>query len=294
MDKEQKKYLQSLLIWAKEVEEKVASTHMSEQNEQKWREQMKKWKRKIEIAMNQDNVAEVEIQQIQEEGQNLLYTLKGYYDQERQGKRVPIGKHRLPPLPYPYDGLEPYISKEIMLLHHDVHHQAYVDGLNKAEKKLAQLRSTANQEQLKHWLREQSFHGSGHFLHTNFWFNMKPNGGGKPKGELMKQITKDFGSYEQFKYQFTEAAKSVEGDGWALLVWELRSGRLAIQTAEKHQLFGLWDVIPLLVLDVWEHAYYLQYKTKRGEYVENWWNVVNWSDVEKKFDTIRPITWAKF
>ncbi|KGP72193.1 superoxide dismutase [Pontibacillus yanchengensis] len=289
-----KQYLHSLLNWADEVEEKVNSTHMSEENQTKWNKQMKQWKKGIQEALEQDEISKEEMNNLQAEGQKLLQSLATYYNKERATKSVPIGEHKLPPLPYAYDALEPYISKEIMRLHHDVHHKSYVDGLNKAEKKLAELRKTNKDDLIKHWLREQSFNGSGHFLHTIFWFNMKPNGGGKPKGDLLKQINKDFGSFEAFKKQFSDAAKSVEGVGWAILVWEMRSGRLAIQTVEKHQMFSLWDVVPLLVLDVWEHAYYLQYQTKRGEYVKNWWNIVNWDDVANRYNSVKDLIWSLY
>ncbi|GGK19717.1 superoxide dismutase [Caldalkalibacillus thermarum] len=207
---------------------------------------------------------------------------------------VPIGGHRLPPLPYAYNALEPYISQEIMRLHHRKHHQSYVDGLNRAEKKMAEARRTGNFELIRHWEREAAFNGSGHYLHTIFWNNMSPNGGGEPSGELAKQIKQDFGSFRQFKKHFSEAAKEVEGVGWALLVWSPRSHRLEILAAEKHQHFAQWDVIPLLVLDVWEHAYYLQYKDNRGEYVDQWWNVVNWSDVAARFQEARKLRWMPY
>lgn len=293
---EQEQYLQSLLHWSKEVEMKVKTTHMSEENEKKWLDQLEKWRSTIKKALKQNNITESEVQKIQQEGQTLLYSLADYYEEERKKKAVGVGEHTLPPLPYAYDALEPYISKEIMKLHHDIHHQSYVTGLNKAEKKLEQLRRESNQDQslLKHWLREQAFHGSGHFLHTMFWFNMTPRGEGKPKGELLRQIERDFGSFRAFKKQFSEAALSVEGVGWAIVVWELRSGRLAIQTAEKHQMFALWDVVPLLALDVWEHAYYLQYQTKRQDYVNNWWNIVNWSNVQERYDKVKDIKWTLY
>ncbi|TYR80705.1 superoxide dismutase [Priestia megaterium] len=214
--------------------------------------------------------------------------------EENLRQQVPIGKHTLPPLPYSYNALEPYINSEIMKLHHTKHHQSYVDGLNKAENKMQEARETHNFELLKHWEREAAFHGSGHYLHTIFWEIMNPNGGGKPKGELSRQIQKDFGSYEKFKKHFSEAAKKVEGVGWAILVWAPRSHRLEILQAERHQLLTQWDTIPLLVLDVWEHAYYLQYKNERDKYVDNWWNVVYWPNVEKRFKEAKKLKWQPY
>ncbi|AGT32602.2 superoxide dismutase [Geobacillus genomosp. 3] len=214
-------------------------------------------------------------------------------DSEQQ-RAIPPGKHVLPPLPYSYDALEPHISEEIMRLHHTKHHQSYVDGLNKAERMMAEARRTNNFELLKHWEREAAFNGSGHYLHTIFWHNMHPEGGGEPRGELRAQMERDFGSFAAFRRHFTEAAKSAEGVGWALLVWAPRAHRLEILQAEKHQLMAQWDVIPLLVLDVWEHAYYLQYKNDRGAYIEHWWNVVNWRNVEARFVEARKLRWQPF
>jgi superoxide dismutase, Fe-Mn family len=212
---------------------------------------------------------------------------------EQSEQRVPLGGHTLPALPYRYDALEPHISEEIMRLHHTKHHQSYVDGLNKAEKMMKKARETNDYELLKHWEREAAFHGSGHYLHTIFWNNMTPKGGGQPRGELLERIKADFGSFERFKRHFTEAAKSVEGVGWALLVWSPRSHRLEILQTEKHQLMTQWDTIPLLVLDVWEHAYYLQYKNDRAAYINNWWNVVNWRDVEQRFQEANKLRWKQ-
>ncbi|SFA48077.1 superoxide dismutase, Fe-Mn family [Parageobacillus thermantarcticus] len=213
---------------------------------------------------------------------------------ERSQTYIAAGRHVLPPLPYSYDALEPHISKEIMQLHHTKHHQSYVDGLNKAEKMMKKARETNNYEWLKHWEREAAFHGSGHYLHTIFWNNMHPKGGGEPSGELLEQIKRDFGSFERFKRHFTEAAKSVEGVGWSLLVWAPRSHRLEILQTEKHQLMTQWDTIPLLVLDVWEHAYYLQYKSDRAAYINSWWNVVHWRDVEERFAQAKKLRWKPF
>lgn len=216
------------------------------------------------------------------------------YERSYASASVPIGGHTLPPLPYPYNALEPYISKEIMMLHHDKHHRSYVEGLNKAEDMMEKARSTNQYDLLKHWEREAAFHGSGHYLHTIFWNNMKKGGGGRPKGDLVRQIEKDFGSFLRFQKHFTEAASKVEGSGWAILVWAPRAGRLEILQSTLHQLFTQWDTIPLLVLDVWEHAYYLQYQNRKEEYIKNWWNVVNWDDVTKRFQSAKELQWIPY
>jgi Fe-Mn family superoxide dismutase len=180
------------------------------------------------------------------------------------------------------------------MLHHDKHHRSYVEGLNKAEKMMEEARKTNQFDLIKHWEREAAFHGSGHYLHTIFWNNMKKDGGGGPRGALSQEIEKDFGSYLRFQKHFTEAASKVEGSGWAILVWVPRSGRLEILQSTLHQLFTQWDTIPLLVLDVWEHAYYLQYQNRKDEYIKNWWNVVNWPDVEKRFEIAKQVEWTPY
>ncbi len=207
---------------------------------------------------------------------------------------VPIGGHTLPPLPYTYNALEPYIDEKTMRIHHDKHHLSYVEGLNAAEKKLEEARKTGNFDLVKHWERELAFNGAGHYLHTLFWNVMSPKGGGKPTGALLDEINRSFGSYDAFKRQFSEAANKVEGGGWAILVWSPRSHRLEILTAEKHQNLSQWDVIPLLPLDVWEHAYYLKHQNERAAYVKDWWNVVNWPYVAERFAKARTLTWTPY
>lgn len=207
---------------------------------------------------------------------------------------VPIGEHRLPPLPYAYNALEPYIDEETMRLHHDKHHKSYVDGLNKAEIEMQKARRTNNFDLIKHWEREAAFNGAGHYLHTIFWHIMSPNGGGQPRGNLLQAINQSFGSFHQFKKHFSEASNKVEGGGWAILVWSPRARRLEILQAEKHQNLSQWDVIPLLVLDVWEHAYYLKYKNDRKKYIDNWWNIVNWSEVNKRFNEAQNVKWHPY
>lgn len=211
-----------------------------------------------------------------------------------QARPVPIGGHTLPPLPYAYNALEPYIDEKTMRIHHDKHHQSYVDGLNTAEKKLAESRKRNNFELIKHWERELAFNGAGHYLHTIFWTIMNPHGGGKPSGMLAEQIKRDFGSYDAFKNQFTEAANKVEGGGWAMLVWSPRAHRLEILQAEKHQNLSQMDIVPLLPLDVWEHAYYLKHQNERKKYIEDWWNVVYWPAAAERYEAARKLLWPPY
>lgn len=191
----------------------------------------------------------------------------------------------MPPLPYAYNALEPVISAEIMTLHHTKHHQAYVNGANAALERLEKQRKGENPENIRGILRDLSFNLSGHKLHSVFWPNMAPpgKGGGAPGGAIADQINKDFGSFENFKKQFSDAAKNVEAVGWAILTYDAESETLVIYQVEKQNFMHPPDLPLLLTLDVWEHAYYLQYKNDRGAYVDKWWEVVNWDDVDKRF-----------
>jgi Fe-Mn family superoxide dismutase len=200
---------------------------------------------------------------------------------------IPIGQHTLPPLPYAYDALEPHIDRETMRIHHKYLHQKYVDGLNQAELKLQSARETGDFSLVKHWEKELAFHGAGHYLHSIFWQVMQPPGCAQPSGSIEQEINRSFGSVVRFKQHFTQAATQVEGGGWAILVWSPRVQRLEILQAEKHQNLSQWDIIPLLPLDVWEHAYFLTYKQNREAYSKAWWNVVNWEQVNDRLTQAR-------
>ncbi|RME59385.1 MAG: superoxide dismutase [Candidatus Dadabacteria bacterium] len=193
-----------------------------------------------------------------------------------------MATHQLPPLPYDYGDLEPYIDEQTMRLHHGKHHQGYVNGLNKAEEMLAQARANNDYALIKHWEREAAFNGAGHFLHCIFWKNMRPNGGGQPTGELLNRINSRFGSFDNFITHFKSAGTAVEGSGWVMLVKNNVTNELDILTAEKHQNLTQWVVTPLLVCDVWEHAYYLKYQNRRAEYLNAFTNVINWDDVAER------------
>jgi superoxide dismutase, Fe-Mn family len=192
--------------------------------------------------------------------------------------------HELPPLPYDYNALEPHIDEATMRLHHDKHHLSYVNGLNKAEEKLAEARESGDYALVKHWEREAAFHGAGHFLHCIFWENMGPRGGGEPSGPLLAALKTKFGSFDKFAAHFKAAGAAVEGSGWVLLVKNSVTGSLDILTAEKHQDLSQWVVTPLLVCDVWEHAYYLKYQNNRTAYLEGFMKVINWEDVSRRFN----------
>jgi len=189
-------------------------------------------------------------------------------------------------LPYPIDALEPYYSKETLLLHYNELYKGYVDNTNKVQAKLGLARENNNYENIKCLERNLSFFGSGVILHELFFLNMGPANPSVPSNELLEQIIKDFGSFEKFKQQFLEAALTVEASGWCLLVWEQRLQKLEVLQCEKHQNLTLWGCIPIFVLDMWEHSYYLQYKTKRKDYIKEFWNIANWNEVNKRWKKI--------
>jgi Fe-Mn family superoxide dismutase len=198
------------------------------------------------------------------------------------------GNYILADLPYPYNALEPHIDEQTMRLHHGIHHQGYVNGLNNALTKLKEARESGDYSLVKHWSREVSFHGGGHYLHTLFWGVMTPNGGGEPQDTALKsQIDTDFGSFSKFRSHFLAASNAVEGSGWGVLAWEPVGQRLIIHQVEKQQDMSTWSNIPLLMVDVWEHAYYLKYQNRRATYTEAFMNVVNWSEVARRFELAR-------
>ena len=192
--------------------------------------------------------------------------------------------YELPDLPYDYDALEPVIDERIMELHHSVHHQSYVDGANDALDELAAMRDSGDFEGIKHVKRDLSFNLSGHVNHSIFWENMDPEGGGEPDGTLGDAISDDFGSFDSFRSEFSEAADAVESNGWAWLFYEPVADQLIVGQIESQNGLAHQGTTPLLGLDVWEHAYYLQYENERGEYVESWWDVVDWDDVSARYD----------
>ena len=196
---------------------------------------------------------------------------------------TPAGKHKLPPLPYPYDALEPIISSSTLRYHHDHHHQSYVDGLNKAELALVEARQQNDFEFIKYWENELAFNGSGHILHSIYWTVMAPvRFESEPGPRTVREINKYFGDFDAFIDQFVTATIKVEASGWGILVWNPAWNHLEILTAEKHQNLTQWGSIPILVADVWEHAYYLDYQYDREQYVKEWLQLINWLEVEKR------------
>lgn len=197
---------------------------------------------------------------------------------------VKDGQYLLPELPYAYNALEPAIDEQTMRLHHDIHFEGYRKGLNSALDKLAQARESRDFSLVQHWENKLAFHGAGYNLHLVFFDAMAPHGTSQPDKALQRTLAEHFGSFESFKAHFAAAAKTVEGSGWSILAFQPIGQRLLILQAEKHQLLTPWNAIPLLTLDVWEHAYYLHYQNRRSAYVDAFWEVVDWQKLEGRID----------
>lgn len=195
--------------------------------------------------------------------------------------------YTLPDLPYDYSALEPHYQAENLQVHHDKHHAAYVAGANSTEERLGEAREKGDFANLVGLEKTLAFNISGHVLHSIFWKNMSPDGGGKPEGELAAAIQEHFGSFDAFKAQLTQAAVLVQGSGWGALSWEPLGQRLVVQQIYDHHANLAHGSTPLLVIDVWEHAYYLQYKNLRADFVNAIWNVINWPDVAARFEAAR-------
>jgi Fe-Mn family superoxide dismutase len=200
-----------------------------------------------------------------------------------------VPKYELPELPYDYSALEPHYSAEVLELHHDKHHKAYVDGANTTFEKLSDARDSGDFGTINQLEKNMAFHLSGHVLHSLLWTNMSPDGGGEPEGELAAAVKESFGSYEALRAQMSEAANNVQGSGWAALSWEPLGTRLIVEQVYDHQGNVGQGGPPLLALDMWEHAYYLQYKNVKKDWVEAFWNIVNWPDVANRFDRVKSL-----
>jgi Fe-Mn family superoxide dismutase len=205
------------------------------------------------------------------------------------GERTKMTKYALPELAYDYGALEPHLSARILELHHGKHHKAYVEGANSVLDKLAEARSTGDFGSINQLEKNLAFHLSGHILHSIFWKNLSPEGGDKPAGELATAIDEHLGSFDAFRSQLTEAAMNVQGSGWGALSWEPVGNRLIVEQVYDHQGNVGQGGPPLLVLDMWEHAYYLQYENRKAEWVEAFWQLVDWTDVATRFAKTRDI-----
>ncbi|WP_077488529.1 superoxide dismutase [Sinomonas mesophila] len=193
----------------------------------------------------------------------------------------------LPELPYDYAALEPHISARIMELHHSKHHAAYVAGANTALEKLAEAREAGDFANVTRLSKDLAFHLGGHTNHSIFWNNLSPEGGDKPEGELAAAIDDAFGSFDKFVAHFSAAATSLQGSGWAILAYEPLGGNVVIEQLYDQQGNVPVGTIPLLMLDMWEHAFYLDYVNVKADYVKAFWNIVNWADVSKRLESAR-------
>lgn len=198
-------------------------------------------------------------------------------------------EYTLPDLSYDYDALEPHIVGEIMQLHHDKHHRAYVNAANRALADLEEARNKGDFARIAALEHALAFNVSGHVLHSLFWQNLGPDGGGHPVGALAEQIDGDFGSFDAFRSQMVRAAATIMGSGWAALTWDPASTRLIVIQIHDHQSEVTQGGVPLLVLDAWEHAYYLQYRTDKVRYFEAVWNLWNWQDVATRYLASRNV-----
>jgi superoxide dismutase, Fe-Mn family len=200
--------------------------------------------------------------------------------------------YELPELPYDYAALEPHISGRIMELHHDKHHGAYVKGANETLEKLDEVRSKEDFSSLGKLEKALAFNLSGHVLHSLFWRNLAAKSGGRPEGELAEALRKDFGSFEKFKKQMSQAAGTIMGSGWAALTWEPVAQRLLTTQIYDHQSNLAQGGLPIMVLDAWEHAYYLQYQNRKVDFFEAVWSVWNWQDIAERFEAVRSTALA--
>ncbi|MEV6609556.1 superoxide dismutase [Kutzneria sp. NPDC051319] len=198
-----------------------------------------------------------------------------------------MGQYALPDLPYDYGALAPAITGEILELHHSKHHAAYVKGANDTLERIAEARDKREFGGLVGLEKTYAFNLSGHVLHTVFWENLSPDGGDKPDGELAAAIDEHFGSFDAFAAQLSSATTLVQGSGWGVLAWEPLGERLVVEQVYDHHGNVGMNTRPLLVFDAWEHAYYLQYRNVRPDYVQKLWSLVNWSDVTRRFDIAR-------
>lgn len=191
--------------------------------------------------------------------------------------------YTLPDLEYDYGALEPHVTGQIMELHHSKHHAAYVTGANTVTEKLAEARDKDDFSSITMLEKNLAFHLSGHILHSIFWKNLSPQGGDEPTGELAEAITRDFGSFDGLVKQLSASANSVQGSGWGVLAYEPVSDKLVVQQVYDHQGNVAISSTPLLVIDAWEHAYYLQYKNVRADFVKAVWNLISWPDVMSRY-----------
>jgi Fe-Mn family superoxide dismutase len=209
------------------------------------------------------------------------------FSRVREESTVP---YTLPDLPYDYSALEPHISGQIIKLHHDKHHKTYVQDANSTLEELEAARAADDFGAIVGLEKTLAFNVSGHVLHSTYWQNMSPDGGGQPGGDLAAAIDSEFRSFKSLKTQLTEVTRTVQGSGWGALAWDPLGGRLLTEQIYDHQGNVGQGAVPLLVIDIWEHAFYLQYKNVKADYIDAFWNLVNWPDVERRFASAQVLS----
>ena len=200
-----------------------------------------------------------------------------------------MSTYTLPDLPYDYAALEPHVDARIMELHHDKHHAGYVSGANTALEELDEARQGDDFALMTKLSKDLAFHLSGHVLHSVFWTCMSPDGGGAPEGDLAAAVDDSFGGFEALKAQLAAATTTVQGSGWGVLAWEPLAGRLIVEQVYDHQDNHAQGSEPLLVIDGWEHAFYLQYHNDKGAWVDAFWEVADWSAAAERFARLRSV-----
>jgi Fe-Mn family superoxide dismutase len=202
---------------------------------------------------------------------------------------TPGREYELPPLPYQPGDLEPHYSRELLELHHGKHHATYVKGANQTLADLAEARRKNDFHSINQLQKNLAFNISGHVLHSLLWRNMAPDAGGVPNGDLARGLERDFGGFDAFKEQMMHAALNIQGSGWAALSWEPIGGRLVVEQIYDHQGNTGNGTVPVMVLDMWEHAYYLQYRNEKKKWASAFWHLANWPDVQKRFESVQAL-----
>lgn len=198
-----------------------------------------------------------------------------------------MATYSLPDLPYDYSALEPHLSGQILEFHHDKHHATYVKGANDTLDQIAEASASGGLTTVNSLSKNLAFHVSGHVLHNIYWNNLSPDGGGRPEGELLAAITETFGDFEKYQAYHSAVVNQHQGSGWGILSWEPLGGRIVVEGVHDHETWHCQSTAPLLAIDAWEHAFYLQYQNKKPDYTKAIWNLINWADVTARFEKAR-------
>lgn len=195
--------------------------------------------------------------------------------------------YSLPDLPYDYSALEPHLSGQILEFHHDKHHATYVKGANDTLDQIGEASEKGDAAKINGLSKNLAFHVSGHVLHTIYWNNLSADGGGRPEGDLLAAITETFGDFDKFQAWTSGVVNQCQGNGWAVMSYEALGGRVVVEQVQDHETKHCQSSVPILAIDAWEHAFYLQYQNRKPEYTTAIWNVINWADVQRRFEAAR-------